>query len=748
LRPPYRRILHIDLETRSLVDLVKRGVYVYVEHPSTEILICCYGLDDERVKTWYVVWGLPAPDDLIEWLLDPTITIAAHNAAFERTLLRVTARKKGYLPENVIAALAPVERWSCTAVRSAACGLPRSLDASARALKLPVEKDHVGAALMLQMCVPEVINDDHTYSWKEDADSVETLAAYCRQDVRVEREIDKMLPELSLSEIQVWYATERMNDRGIQLDGTLVRRMVDFVAEAEIDINENISRLTNGQIPKVTSVQKLKYWLADLGFQVPDVGRNTLKDLLVAHVRYEEALKAAGKDVTQLDLPILEGYLPDHVKEVLLLRRDGGRSSAGKFKSAIMRMNMDDRARGSIFYCGAASTGRFSARGLQVQNLSRGEGIKNLNVSAAIDAILGGASLVDIRDTFGPPIVLASDLVRPSFIAKPGHWLARGDYSQIEARVIDYFANAQNMLTAFRQYDTLTGEVDPETGEPLRLGPDIYNVQAHHIVSLLYGDRPISHITKAQRQTFGKVPRLALGFQGGKNAFGAFARLYGIHIPESDAQQIVDAYRESNPGQRALWYVANRAAIECLEGEVGETHWVATRDGDERLENPATGKKLVGDHQILPILSFERTKRCMSMRLPSGRKLVFWYPQLVERQTPWGRPKKTMVFNSLDAQKGLWWTFHAYGGLLVQNAVQAAARDIAAASFVEMDKRGFNPVLLVHDEAVCELSKLRFPHARDAAKAVGDIMMKPVKWMPGLPIACDYSANDRYVKAA
>jgi hypothetical protein len=663
LRPPYRRILHIDLETRSLVDLVKRGVYVYVEHPSTEILICCYGLDDERVKTWYVVWGLPAPDDLIEWLLDPTITIAAHNAAFERTLLRVTARKKGYLPENVIAALAPVERWSCTAVRSAACGLPRSLDASARALKLPVEKDHVGA-------------------------------------------------------------------------------------EAEIEINENISRLTNGQIPKVTSVQKLKYWLADLGFQVPDVGRNTLKDLLVAHVRYEEALKAAGKDVTQLDLPILEGYLPDHVKEVLLLRRDGGRSSAGKFKSAIMRMNMDDRARGSIFYCGAASTGRFSARGLQVQNLSRGEGIKNLNVSAAIDAILGGASLVDIRDTFGPPIVLASDLVRPSFIAKPGHWLARGDYSQIEARVIDYFANAQNMLTAFRQYDTLTGEVDPETGEPLRLGPDIYNVQAHHIVSLLYGDRPISHITKAQRQTFGKVPRLALGFQGGKNAFGAFARLYGIHIPESDAQQIVDAYRESNPGQRALWYVANRAAIECLEGEVGETHWVATRDGDERLENPATGKKLVGDHQILPILSFERTKRCMSMRLPSGRKLVFWYPQLVERQTPWGRPKKTMVFNSLDAQKGLWWTFHAYGGLLVQNAVQAAARDIAAASFVEMDKRGFNPVLLVHDEAVCELSKLRFPHARDAAKAVGDIMMKPVKWMPGLPIACDYSANDRYVKAA
>ncbi len=354
-----KNILHLDLETRSAIDLGASGVYVYAEHPSTEILVACYALDDEPVKTWFIIWGFPLPEDLRAHLLNPSVTIASHNSSFERTMLQVTAHYKGYLSTDILKAITPAERWSCTAVRSAACGLPRSLDGAANALRLPIQKDLAGKSLMLEMCFPRGLTPDGRYIWKEDPPSVARLADYCVIDVEVEREIDKLLPELSPREAEVWHATTRLNDRGIQLDGDFVEKMVGFVKQAEVDLNARINRLTNGRVPKVTNTQKLKAWLEDNDLAVENVGKNTLKEILTAHIAYEEELKKAGGDERMLDEHILDGRLPEHVKEVLVLRRDGGKSSAGKFKSAAARMNTDARARGSILYCGAASTGRF-----------------------------------------------------------------------------------------------------------------------------------------------------------------------------------------------------------------------------------------------------------------------------------------------------------------------------------------------------------------------------------------------------
>ncbi len=516
------------------------------------------------------------------------------------------------------------------------------------------------------------------------------------------------------------------------------------------------------------------------------------------------------------------------------------------------------------FYCDGVIVSN-SSRGIQLQNLGRGGGVKGLDVELAIQRIKEGAAPSEIREEFNAsPILLATDLVRPSFMAKEGHWLARGDYSQIEARVSAWLGNQQNTLQAFRDYDTLTSEIGPD-GEPVRLGPDIYKVTARDIVSLLYGEISIDEVTKDQRQTFGKVPVLACiasgelvltdqgevpiqhvttdmkvwdgvewvnhegvvfkgnlpcmtydgltatpdhvvfsdpakaysecvesapfidiayaeghglddygmirpvwdilnagprhrftvsgrlvhncGFGGGPGALGAFNRLYGVNISEEDQQAIVNAFRDANPGLRAAWWVANRAAIECMQGPPGDYHYIATRPGDEKLMNPGTGKMLIGDHVIPPVIYLRRDDRRMVMGLPSGRKLIYWYPKIVEKETPWGRPKKTVRFMALDAQKNIWCNFDLYGGLIFQNAVQALSRDIAATSFVNLDLEGLRPILLVHDEAVCEVPKSLFPTKDEAAEAVRAIMKRPVSYAPDLPIDVDASAGERYVKA-
>jgi len=374
-----------------------------------------------------------------------------------------------------------------------------------------------------------------------------------------------------------------------------------------------------------------------------------------------------------------------------------------------------------------------SARGLQVQNLSRGGGIKDLDIDQAIADIVNGMAAQEAEAKFGPPIVLASDLVRPSFKAKHSHWLARGDYSQIEARFSGWISDQHDELQAFRDFDA-------------GIGPDIYKVVAKNVLAVLWG-REVSYdeITKELRQVYGKVPCLACGFGGGPKAFGAFARLYGVNISEEQQKEIVVAYRAANHAKSVGWYCFNRAALECLKGAEGEEHWVCTRDGDERLTNPATGIPMIGNHVIKPRVYYKKFSDRMRLYLPSGGYLTYWYPELEYVQTPWGKEKAQVTFKFIDPVSKQFWKTRGYGGFFLQNAVQAMARDGAMEALVRLDDAGFNPVLTVHDEHVCEVPMDRFT-AEDAKRAIGEIMGKPIEWAPGLPIAVDASCSVRYIK--
>lgn len=840
-----RTILHHDIETRSACDLTVCGQYAYGSDPTTEVLTFSWALGDGPISTWFVFDGAPMPAELRDAMLDPEVKLGAHNASFERVLhLTSPIRRQTYLPAAVVKAIRPLGRWNCTAARAAYMGLPRTLEKASNALGLSESKDLEGAKLMKRMCRPVGTNPDGTYQWFMNPPVLGRLASYCEQDVAVERRIDGAIPDLPVREREVWEATERMNDRGVRVDDELLMGMVVFVAEAEGHVNRNIRELTDGFVPRVSNNKRMLDWLHEKGIE-----------RLPSGAPVNGVNKAVIREILDID------GLPGNIREVLETKRDGNKSSASKYKSILSRLNRDKRLRGSLVYCGAASTHRFSSRGTQLQNLPRGGTIKN--VDEALSHILDGASAEYIADHFGGPMTVASELIRPTFIAPPGMWLARGDYAQVELRANAFLAGESHVLRAFRDYDTVIG-FDEAKRKPLRKGPDIYVIAAAGINRISYdavddtrrqhgkvaelaciaegqlaltdqGYVPIQNVTPQMRVwdgenwvphggvvyrgvrdtifyqglratpdhlvwterateplEFGKAascgarllrPRTArkairmgashlreaqlpaqnsgpirvydilnagplhrftvsdvlvhnCGFGGGKGAFQAFARLYGVKMPEDQAQGIVDGWRASHPMIVQFWQDLEDCALACMRGRPGEKHIIRT----------IRKKPKHGGRPVNPGLWFVRGRSALVLRLPSGNCLFYWYPKIVTRETAWG-PRDSITYMAEDSQTKVWKRWDAWGGIFCENAVQSFARDIMARSLVRMDDAGLDPVLTVHDEGIGQIPFDVAPKASAAAEMVRAMMMVTEDWFEKMPLAVDASAGLRYIKA-
>lgn len=696
--------LEIDIETRSVAPLPKTGVYVYAEHPTTEITHVAYSRDAASVRVWLPprstqrdtsgvrqvvttasgrqveAFGGPMPADLYEALNDPAVELVAHNASFERNVLGGAPGRRIGVPVHQLAAL---PRWNCTAARAACMGLPRTLESTAAALNLPVQKDREGYALMMRMCKPKPKTGVNGVPpvWVDDPASMLREAAYCADDVHTEAAVDAKLPNLPGLERQVWEITEAMNDAGVVVDTDLLLRVSLMIEDAERDINARISGVTGGAVPRVSDHGALTRWLLAQGLD-------------------DTAETGVGKQAVAAMLERAD--LDPVVRSVLAMRRDGGGSSAKKYRAILTRLSNDGRLRGALVYAGAAMTARWSSRGAQLQNLPRGGTIRSTD--GAIRDLMDGASLAEIEEIHGPPLVVASELLRPVFTAAEGYWLARGDYSQIEARVIAWMAGAEWKLDAFRACDAGTG-------------PDTYKLAAASIYRVAVPD-----VTKEQRQ-IGKVGELALGFQGGVGAFQQMAKGYGVRVGDDRADEIKVAWREANPEVVQLWRDMERAAIDCMESSPGRFWPVGTRG-----------------------MGYKRNGAALALRLPSGRHMLYWSPRLAMKATPWGS-RATLVYRAEDPVKKRWTEFDAYGGLLTQGPVQATARDLMADALVRLPAAGFRPVLTVHDEGIGEAARQRFATTDEAKAAIAAVMMQAPAWAAGLPVAADASAALRYVKA-
>lgn len=345
---------HLDLETRSPLDLTKVGVYRYVEDPDTSIWLFSYRFDAGPIQRWRP--GERAPDALLEHIASGG-RVVAHNANFERQIWNAVVRR-----------LAGCEGWprlniaqcDCTMSRALAVHLPANLEELAGVLGLPEQKDKEGRRLMLQMAKPRKRNG--TFVWWDEPEKIERLADYCDQDVLTECAVDAKLPPLSADERDLWELDQRINDRGFALDVESIHRCLAVLEVAQERANARMAELTGGYVKKITEATRMVEWLKGRGVPATSIAKAEQSELL-------SWTDTIGDETAT---------------EVIRLRAEAGRSSTAKFKTMLLIVCADGRARGQLSYH-RASTGRWGGELVQPHNLPRVSEAEELAVAGAME---------------------------------------------------------------------------------------------------------------------------------------------------------------------------------------------------------------------------------------------------------------------------------------------------------------------------------------------------------------------------
>ncbi|HWU70795.1 MAG TPA: hypothetical protein VN017_05525, partial [Pseudoxanthomonas sp.] len=300
-----------------------------------------------------------------------------------------------------------------------------------------------------------------------------------------------------------------------------------------------------------------------------------------------------------------------------------------------------------------------------------------------------------LRILHGDPMPLVSDCLRGMLVAAPGHGFVCCDYSNIEGRVLAWLACEEWKLQAFRDFDAGTGA-------------DLY------LLAYAKGFRCGIDDAKPFRQV-GKVMELALGYGGGVGAFQTMARGYGVKVTDARADELKHAWRSAHEYVVKFWGDLERAAIR------------AVREG--------------GIHRAGPI-AFRVSGSFLWCQLPSKRVLCYPYPQLQDKETPWGKVVQQLTYMSVNGVTRKWERCGTYGGSLAENVTQAVARDILVAGMRACEAAGYPVVMHVHDEVVAEVPL-------SAAKSVDEmatVMSNGPHWAAGLPVSATGWSGRRYRK--
>ena len=376
----------------------------------------------------------------------------------------------------------------------------------------------------------------------------------------------------------------------------------------------------------------------------------------------------------------------DNVRQLLELRLQGARASTRKFDALFAGVDRDHRLRGTLRFH-ASSTGRWSGARFQPQNLKKPE---TKDLDAAIEAILAG-DMKRVRE-LGAPLTVAGDISRGIVCAAAGHALVGADFSAIESRVLAWLAGEEWKLDFYRRYD--------ETGNPAF---EPYCVMASQALK-----RTVTPEDESGR-SFGKTCDLAFGFGGGVGAWRKFDPS-GTYS-DSEIEHFKSAFRKTHQATVRFWHALERAAHRCVHTET---------------QIPLGNR-----------FSFTMENGTLFMRLPSGRRLA--YP---EASLGPGKFEYTCELRYKDNAKGGWNTRSAWYGVLVENAVQATARDLLAAAMQRVEAAGYPIVLTVHDEIVCEV-----PEGFGSVEEFHRLMTELPNWAAGLPIAAKAWTRQRYVKS-
>lgn len=493
--------ISIDIETYSSVDLTECGVYRYSESPDFEVLLFGYSADGGEVKVVDIANGEQLPAEILSALNDDGVIKWAFNANFERVCLSRFMR----LPLGEF--LSP-ESWRCTIVWSMYLGLPHTLKQVGEVLNLKDRKLDEGEDLIKIFSLPD------KYGQRIDPRTLPAqwvkFKRYNKRDVEVEMAIQRCLTGFPVPDL-VWreYAMDqRINDRGIAIDPTLVNNAITLDEQAKNELGERMKKLTGLENPN--SVTQLKRWLGERGLQMPSLGKKEVA----------AALKTASGEAA----------------EVLRLRQQSGKSSVSKYTAMKKSVCADGRIRGMFRFYGAR-TGRWTSKIVQLQNLPQNH-LPDLKQAREL-VISNDREALEILYENIPDTL--SQLIRTAFIPREGKKFIVADFAAIEARVIAWLAGESWRQKAFAE------------------GADIYCASA----SKMFGVPVEKHGVNGHLRQKGKIAELALGYGGSVGALTSMGALE-MGLSEDELLPLVESWREANPAITALWYGVGAAAKQAI----------------------------------------------------------------------------------------------------------------------------------------------------------------------------------------
>lgn len=504
------RILHIDIETFSSVELKKSGLYKYVQSPDFEIILFAYAYDDEPVRVIDCLQGEVIPLSVLNDLQNPAVIKMAHNAAFE--FYALSKFYKTFL-----------DQWRCTMVQALYCGFPGSLAGVGEAMGFQEDKKKmgIGKTLIKYFCIPcaaTKANGGRTRNYpRHNMQKWELFKSYNYQDVVTEREIYHELCQYPVPEEEWknWQLDQMINIGGAAIDIELVEGALAISDQIRDELSGKAKDLTGLENPN--SVAQLKKWVEDnSGLEIDSLNKATVAE-------------------------ILSGDPAEGIREVLKIRRELGKTSVKKYEAMKTCVCEDGRVRGLLQFYGANRTGRFAGRLVQIQNLPK-------NFLGTLDIareFVKHRQIEAVRMIYGNIPDTLSQLIRTAFVPGEGCHFCVADFSAIEARVLAWMAGEQWRLDVFRTHGK------------------IYEASA----SAMFGV-PIETIAKGQEnyklRAKGKVAELALGYGGGAHALVAMGAL-NMGLTEEELPDIVKRWRASSRRIYDFWYAVERAAQEAIE---------------------------------------------------------------------------------------------------------------------------------------------------------------------------------------
>lgn len=572
----------------------------------------------------------------------------------------------------------PPDQWRDTMLHALYCGYPASLDAAGRAMGLPEDKKKLttGKALIRYFCVPckpSNANGNRTRNLpKHDPAKWKLFKEYNGQDVVTEMEIDRRL-----SAFPVPAFVQKQWETDLTMNARGVAADMEMVSGALV-IGATVKSQLMAEARQLSgldnpnSIKQLARWLTEA----------TDSDAEITSVTKETV-------ATMLKQP-----QPANVQRMLEIRQELGKTSTKKYDALETCIADDGRVRGLLQFYGANRTGRWAGRLVQVQNLPR----TYTHPLPPARQLVKDRNIDGLRLMYGSINDTLSQLIRTAFVATPGNVLIDADFSAIEARVISWLAGQGWRLEVFRTHGK------------------IYEASASQMFHV-----PIEKIKKgnpeyALRQR-GKVAELALGYQGGVSAMRRMDTGHNLDdLSDDEVKGIVDRWRETNSMIRDLWNIVDSAAVTVI-----------TNGGAQTIRSETTDAVITLACELDVITG----TRYMTILLPSGRKLYYPSPEIGVNR--WGNPSVSYMGQNQTAKR--WERVETYGGKLVENIVQAIARDCLAIAIENLEAQGLHVVFHIHDEVVIDTPA--WADNDTMLDTVTKIMTKPIPWAQALPLNAD-----------